>query len=87
MTEKRKQYFKQFKIDAVKLITEQGCKVSEAARSLGIHEGRLRRWKKQLTSEDSQTFPGNGKTSPEKEELIRSGKNIVLKECQSSSAL
>jgi transposase-like protein len=31
MTQKRKHYSKQFKIDAVKLVTEQGYKVSEAA--------------------------------------------------------
>ena len=37
MTPKRKRYTKQFKIDAVKLVTEQGYKVSEAARNLGIH--------------------------------------------------
>ncbi len=71
MTNKRKQYSKQFKIDSVKLVTEQGYKVSEAARSLGIHEGILRRWKQELTSDDAQAFPGNGKMNPEKEELIR----------------
>ena len=71
MTNKRKQYSKQFKIDAVKRVTEQGYKVSEAARSLGIHEGILRRWKEQLTAEDRHVFPGNGKMNPEKEELIR----------------
>ena len=71
MTNKRKQYSKQFKIDAVTLVTEQGYKVSEAARSWGIHEGILRRWKEQLTAEDTHAFPGNGKMNPEKEELIR----------------
>lgn len=71
MTNKRKQYSKQFKIDAVKRVTEQGYKVSEAARSLGIHEGILRRWKEQLTAEDRPAFPGNGKMNSEKEELIR----------------
>jgi len=48
MTQKRKHYSKQFKIDAVKLVTEQGYKVSEAARNLGIHHSSLRGWKKQL---------------------------------------
>ena len=71
MTNKRKQYSKQFKIDAVKLVTEQGYQVSEAARSLGIHEGILRRWKEQLTAEDTHAFLGNGKMNSEKEELIR----------------
>lgn len=76
MTNKRKQYSKQFKIDAVKLITEQGYKVSEAARSLGIHEGVLRRWKSQLVADDTQAFPGHGKMSPEKEELIQLRKEV-----------
>ena len=76
MTNKRKQYSKQFKIDAVKLITEQGYKVSEAARSLGIHEGILRRWKQELTSDDAQAFPGNGKMNSEKEELVRLRKEV-----------
>ena len=71
MTKKRKIYSHQFKIDALKLVTEQGYNASEAARSLGINAGVLRRWKKQLLSGDKHNFPGNGKMSPEKEELIR----------------
>ena len=42
MTQKRKHYSKQFKTDAVKLVTEQDFNVSEAARNLGIHQGQLR---------------------------------------------
>ena len=61
MTNKRKQYSKQFKIDAVKRVTEQGYKVSEAARSLGIHAGILRRWKEQLTAEDGERNPKKGR--------------------------
>jgi transposase len=71
MTQKRKQYSKQFKADAVKLVTEQGYKVSEAARNLGIHHSSLRRWKKQLESDGNQAFPGKGHMKPEKEELSR----------------
>jgi len=76
MTKKRKKYSKQFKIDAVKLVTEQGYNASEAARSLGINAGVLRRWKKQLLSNDADAFPGNGRLSPEKEELIRLRKEV-----------
>jgi transposase len=35
----------EFKLEAVKLVTEQGYSVAEAARSLGIHETLLRSWK------------------------------------------
>jgi transposase len=71
MTQKRKHYSKQFKIDAVKLITEQGFNVSEAARNLGIHHSSLRRWKRQLESDGNQAFPGKGNLSAEKQELDR----------------
>ena len=71
MTPKRKHYSKQFKIDAVKLVTEQGFNVSAAARNLGIHHSSLRRWKRQLESDGQQAFPGKGNLSSEKEELIR----------------
>jgi len=71
MTQNRKHYSKQFKIDAVKLVTEQGYNVSEAARNLGIHHSSLRRWKRQLETDGNQTFPGKGHMIPEKEELYR----------------
>jgi len=71
MAQKRKHYSKQFKIDAVKLITEQGYKVSEASRNLGIHHSSLRRWKNELEVDSTQAFPGKGHMSLEKEELHR----------------
>ena len=71
MTRKRKHYSKQFKIDAVQLVTEQGFEVSEAARNLGIHHSSLRRWKRQLESDGNQAFPGKGNLSAEKDELNR----------------
>ena len=71
MTQKRKHYSKQFKTDAVKLVTEQDFNVSEAARNLGIHHSSLRRWKRELESDGNQAFPGNGNLSAEKQELDR----------------
>ena len=71
MTQKRKHYSKQFKTDAVKLVTEQDFNVSEAARNLGIHHSSLRRWKRELKSDGNQAFPGKGNLSAEKQELDR----------------
>ena len=71
MTRKRKNYSKQFKKDAVKLVTEQGFDVSEAARNLGIHHSSLRRWKRELESDGNQAFPGKGNLSADKDELNR----------------
>ena len=71
MAKKRKQFSKQFKLDAVELVTEQGYKASEAARNLGIHHSSLRRWINDFKSEGKQAFPGKGHMTPEKEELYR----------------
>jgi transposase len=71
MARKRKSYTRQFKLDAVKLVIEQGYKVSEAARNLGIHHSSLRRWKNELDTNSTQAFPGKGHMCPEKEELYR----------------
>jgi len=60
MTKKRRNYPKQFKIDAVKLVTEQGYKISEAARNLGINPNVLRCWEKQFETESNKTFLGKG---------------------------
>jgi transposase len=78
MTKKRKRLSKQFKVDAVKLVIEEGYKVSEAARNLGIHHSSLRRWIKELKSEGEQAFPGKGHMTPEKEELYRLRKENKL---------
>lgn len=69
MTTEKKKYTPEFKMDAVRLVTEQGYKTSEAARNLGIHPGVLNRWKKELSSDGKQAFPGQGRLTPEKEEL------------------
>ena len=71
MAIKKKSYSRQFKIDAVKLISEQDYKASEAARNLGIHPNLLRKWRDQFQKDNNNAFPGKGHMTPEKEELDR----------------
>jgi transposase len=47
----KKKYSIEFKEEAVKLVTEQGYKVSEAARNLGIRTNMLSRWKREFEEE------------------------------------
>jgi transposase len=47
MKKKRRKYTQEFKEEAVKLITEQGYQITEAARNLGVNENMLGRWKHQ----------------------------------------
>ncbi len=45
---KRRSYTQEYKEEAVKLVTEQGYKISEASRNLGINPNLLGRWKRQF---------------------------------------
>ena len=66
---KRKKYSKEFKLDAIALVIEQNYSQSEAARNLGINPNMLGRWIKEADNEDGQAFRGNGKLTPEQEEI------------------
>ncbi len=65
----RKKYSKEFKLDAVSLVTDQGYTRTEAGRSLEINANMLGRWVKELQADDGQAFRGNGKLRPELEEI------------------
>ena len=42
----RKTYTREFKLQALRMISDQGLSVAETARRLGIHENLIRTWKK-----------------------------------------
>jgi transposase len=69
MTETRKQYSKEFKLDAISLVLDQGFSRKEAAASLEINSQMLGRWIKESREEDGQAFRGNGKLTQEQEEI------------------
>ena len=57
---KIKRFDKDFKISAVKMITEGGHRASEVARSLGIHSNVLYNWKKKYADNGDKAFVGKG---------------------------
>lgn len=65
----RKQYTKEFKLDAVNLVLEQGYSRAEASRSLGLNTNMLCRWIKEHESGEGQAFRGNGKLTAEQLEV------------------
>jgi transposase len=60
MARQRRSYTREFKLEAVKLVTDKGYSMAEAARSLDIGETLLRSWKQALDKEGAQAFPGHG---------------------------
>ena len=65
----RKKYSKEFKLDAISLVSEQGYSRAEAALSLGINANMLCRWIKEGEVDDGTAFRGNGKLTAEQAEI------------------
>jgi len=56
----RRMFTPQFKLEAVKLVTEQGRRFAEAAAHFGITENLLRKGKQNRDAEGDQAFPDKG---------------------------
>jgi transposase len=82
MVEKRSKYTREFKLEAVRLLNTSGKTGHEIEVELGIGNGSIYRWRKQLEEEGSEgirAFPGNGRARDE--ELARLRKeNAILRE-------
>ena len=57
---KKKRFDRDFKVSAVKMVTDGGHKAAEVARSLGIHQNQLYNWKRKFSDQGEKAFPGKG---------------------------
>jgi len=67
----RRQFSREFKLEAVRLVKERGVSVAQASRDLEVHENVLRKWMREATADPQQAFPGQGVMKPEQAELDR----------------
>lgn len=73
MSEKRRQFTREFKLEAVRLV-KKGQSVSSVAAALGIRPDMLRNWRRQVDSSGSsakEVFRGHGRVTSQEEELRR----------------
>jgi len=73
----RRQFSREFKLEAVWLVKERGVSVVQASWDLDISESILRRWIKELTADPGQAFPGQGQLKPEKQEIDRLRREVA----------
>ena len=66
----QKQYTKEFKQGAVRLVTEQGRTINDAAESLGVSPWSVSRWIKAEGSEGADAFRGNGTRTAHEQEVF-----------------
>ncbi len=69
MSGRRRQYDRDFKISAVRLLESSDESSEQVARSLGISGSMLRRWRNQVRSKGVEAFSDGGRM--ERSELAR----------------
>jgi len=62
----RRRHSDEFKREAVKLVTEQGVPISQAARDLDVNENLLRSWRRKFSEDAEETL-----NESEQKELAR----------------
>lgn len=86
----RRQFTREFKLEAVRLIKERGISYAQASEDLGVHPTQLRNWVKQLAADPEQAFPGHGQMKPEQLEIAQLKREVaklkaerdILKNCR-----
>src|SRR5436190_21383847 len=71
MARPRTTYTAEFKLQAVKMITERKLPVAEVARRLDVSETLLRAWRKAVLERGNNAFPGPGIPPPADDEVRR----------------
>jgi transposase len=74
---RRRKFSREFKLEAVKLVTQLGVPEPQAAKDLDVLENVLRKWMRELREEPQEAFPGNGKQRIQEAELARLRKEVT----------
>ena len=73
----RRQFSREFKLEAVKLVTQRGVSVAQTARDLDVHENVLRKWVREASADPQHAFPGQGVMKPEQAEIEQLRKEVA----------
>ena len=76
MSEPRRRFDREFKIEAVKLTTRGDKSSAQVSRDLGISENILSRWRREMANDPGIAFPGKGHLKPADEELRKLKKQL-----------
>ncbi len=71
MTEKRRQFDRDFKLSAVRLMESSDRPLEEVARRLGISGSMLRRWRSQVWAGGPESFDVSGRQEASEVDRLR----------------
>lgn len=72
-----RQFSREFKREAVRLVKERAVSAARAARDLALRQTVLRSWIRELAADPQQAFPGKGVLKPEQAEMARLRKEVA----------
>jgi len=73
----RRQFSREFKLEAVKLVEERGVSLRQTAQDLDVHENVLRKWEREHRKQPEEAFPGNDKMTAQDAEIARLCKEVA----------
>lgn len=77
MTERRRRFSREFKVEAVRLVVERGVSMAQAARDLGVHVSVLRNWVREHRDNPEQAFPGVGQQNRDAAEVTQLRREVA----------
>jgi transposase len=66
---RKRTYDKEFKLEAVRLVLEEGHSVASVERKLGTGKGVIYNWVHKFTDDPEHAFPGKGNLKPPDKEI------------------
>jgi len=73
----RRRFTREFKLEAVKLVTDRGVTIAQASRDLDVNGTVLRRWVKAFDADQQQAFPGHGQQKADQAEITRLRREVA----------
>ncbi len=73
----RRQFNREFKLETIRLITEQGRSAPSVADEIGVHQNTIYKWLHEYAGDPEQAFPGSGNLKSEQDELRKAKRRIA----------
>ncbi len=69
MSKQRKTYTREFKLEALRLAETSGRPITQVERELGLSQGTIAHWRREVQRNGGEAFPGHGHLLPSEERL------------------
>jgi transposase len=81
MSKQRKTYTREFKLEALRLAETSGRPITQVERELGLSQGTIAHWRREMQRNGGEAFPGHGHLLPSDERLRQlERENVILRQ-------